>query len=123
MRYASAARISARLRTRSALITLQPVRRAASWQKAGPSSPWSWIMVSDSFSAAAASSSRVGLTNTPTTSSWRLSAAPISAATSGSQKRGLSGWWLSPIAQAPRRAASRPSSRFVMPQNLTLTHT
>ena len=38
----------------------------------------------------------------------------------GSQNRGLSGWWFSPIAQAPRRAASRASSRFVTPQNLTL---
>ena len=32
--------MSARLCTRAALITLQPVRRAASVQNTGPSSPW-----------------------------------------------------------------------------------
>ena len=52
MRNASAAWMSAVLRTRIALITLQPVRRAASRQNAGPSSPWSWIIVSCSSSAA-----------------------------------------------------------------------
>ncbi len=85
MRNASAARTSAVLRTRIALITLHPVRRATSRQNAAPSPPCSCTMVSDSFSAAAATSSRVGFTNTPTTSSRRLSAAEISTAASGSQ--------------------------------------
>ena len=34
-------------RTRAAFITRQPVRRAASRQYAGPSSPWSWSSVSE----------------------------------------------------------------------------
>ena len=85
MRNASAAWTSAALRTRSALITLQPVRRAASRQKSGPSSPWSWSIASDSSSAARAISSRVALTNTPTTLTSRLTAALISSAAPGSQ--------------------------------------
>src|SRR3954454_4669058 len=119
VRYASAACTSAALRTRIALITLQRVRRATSWQNAAPSPPCSWSMVRDSSSAAAASSSSVAFTNTPTTSSRRLSAAEISTAASGSHRRGLPGQWFSPIAHAPRRSASIASSRFVMPQNLT----
>ena len=110
MRKASAAWMSAVLRTRSALITLQPVRRAASWQNDGPSSPCSWSIVSCSSSTAVASSGRVGLTNTPTISAWRRSSELISSAVAGSQRRGLCGEWLRPIAQAPRRTASRASS-------------
>ena len=45
MRKASAPRMSAPLRTRNALITLAPVRRATSRQNCGPSSPWSWTIV------------------------------------------------------------------------------
>ena len=58
MRKASAAWMSAELRTRRALITLQPVRRAASRQKDGPSSPCSWIIASCSSSAAVAISAQ-----------------------------------------------------------------
>ena len=76
-------------------------------------------MASDSSSAARASSSRVGLTNTPTISTARRSSALICTAVPGSQRRGLCSQWLSPIAQAPRRTASRASSIRVMPQNLT----
>src|SRR6266540_486143 len=77
-------------------------------------------MLSASFSAAATTSSSEELTNTPTISRRRRSPAPISTAASGSQKRGLSGWWFSPIAHAPSRAASWASSILVMPQNFTL---
>ena len=119
MRNASAAWMSAALRTRSALITLQPVRRAASMQKDGPSSPCSWIMVSCSSSTAVASSGRVALTNTPTISARRRNSELIASAVAGSHRRGLAGEWLRPIAQAPSRTASRASSTLVMPQNLT----
>ena len=76
-------------------------------------------MASDSSSAARATSSSVGLTKTPTISTTRRSSALISTAVPGSQRRGLWGQWLSPIAQASRRTASRASSILVMPQNLT----
>src|SRR5688500_28699 len=48
----------------------------------------------------------------------RLSAAPISSAASTLQRRGLSGWKMRPIAQAPRSTASRASSSVVRPQIL-----
>ena len=48
-----------------------------------------------------ATSSSVGLTNTPTTSRRRRSVAAISAATPGGQRRTERGQKLSPIAQAP----------------------
>ena len=79
---------SASLRTCAALITRQPVRRAASAQNAGPSSPCSWSIVRPSASAVCATSSSVGLTNTPTSSARRLSAAAISAPSSGRTRRG-----------------------------------
>ncbi len=111
--------ISAPLRTRAALITRQPVRRAASAQNDGPSSPWSWSIVSPTSSAVRATSSSVGLTNTPTTSTRRLTAAAIPAAAPGGQRRAEPGQKISPIAQAPSSAARSASSTVVMPQNLT----
>jgi hypothetical protein len=50
----------------------------------------SWTIVSPAFSTAATTSSRLGFTNTPTTSQRRRSAAPISAAAAGSHLLGLS---------------------------------
>ena len=82
---------SAPLRTRAALITLAPVRRAASPAYAGPSSPWSWSIVRAAWSAISATSSSGAFTNTPTISARRRSAPAISAAASGSQRRADSG--------------------------------
>ena len=123
MRNASAPLTSAALRTRKAFITLAPVRRAASVQNDGPSSPWSWRMLRCSRSAASITSSSGALTKTPAISVLRRSAAPICSATSGSTKRGLGSWWMSPIAQAPSDTACSASSRFVMPQILTFVDT
>ena len=55
----------------------------------------------------------------PTISTRRLSAAPISTAAAGSHARGLSGWKIIPIAQAPCDAASSASVTFVTPQIFT----
>src|SRR5438067_8315825 len=115
----SSVRTAAASFTWCAFITLQPVRRAASRQYAGPSSPWSWSIVSEQRSASAATSSSGALTKTPTISARRLSALPISSAAAGSHARGLSGWKIRPIAQAPASAASRASSSRVTPQTLT----
>src|SRR5450755_697531 len=112
--------MSAPLRTRAALITLAPVRRATSAQKTGPSSPCSWISVSPAASAVSATSGRVGFTNTPATSTRRLSVAPISAATSSLQRRGECDQKIRPTAQAPSVAACWASCTVVMPQNLIL---
>ena len=57
--------MSARLRTRAALITRQPVRRAASAQNAGPSSPWSWSRLSPISSAARVTSLERGVDEHP----------------------------------------------------------
>ena len=76
--------MSAAQATWIALITFTPVRRATSAQKEAPSSPFSCTIVSCSFSTAASTSSRVGLTKTPTISHLRRKAAAISAATPGS---------------------------------------
>src|SRR5919204_4399981 len=105
--------------TRTAFITLQPVRRAASRQNAGPSSPCSWRMLREQRSASSATSSSVAFTNTPTISSARRSSAPISSPTAGSQRRGLPSQKISPIPHAPSSAATRASSRLVVPQLLT----
>src|SRR5262245_35875554 len=120
VRNASAALTSAALVTRIALITVAPVRRPASRQNDGPSSPWNWSRVRFSRSAASITSSSLELTNTPAISQRRFSTAPISSATSGRTWRGLSGWWISPIAQAPWSAACSASARLVMPHTLTL---
>ena len=69
--------------SRTALITFAPVRRPASAQNAGPSSPCSWTWVRWSASAACATSSSVALTNTPTSSTRRRSAAAMPAADGG----------------------------------------
>src|SRR5438270_6941050 len=62
--------------------------------------------------------SSVGLTNTPTISTRRLSAAAISVATAGSQRRSDRGQKFNPIAQAPAATADWASARVVIPQNL-----
>ena len=56
---ASSARMSARPRTGAAFMTFAPVRRATSAQKAGPSSPCSWTIVSPRPSTSPATSSSV----------------------------------------------------------------
>ena len=75
-------------------------------------------MVRPTASAVRATSSSVGLTNTPTTSTRRLTAAAISAASSSVQRRGEPGQKISPIAQAPADTAWSASSRRVRPQIL-----
>src|SRR5262249_8785405 len=99
-----------------------PVRRATSVQKEAPSAPFSCTIVSEASSTALSTSSRVGLTKTPTTSHLRRKAAEISTATAGSTQRGLPSKWISPIAQAPSRTASAAWSRLVTQQNLTRIH-
>ena len=85
MRNASAARTSAVLRTRIALITLQPVRRATSRQNAGALAAVELDHVSDSFSAAAATLVERRVHEHADDLQLRLSAAAISTAASGSQ--------------------------------------
>ena len=74
-------------------------------------------------SAACATSSSVGLTNTPTSSTRRRSARAI-AGRDGRRRsaRGEPGQRIKPIAQAPSSTASSASSRRVMPQILTARH-
>ena len=115
--------MSAPLRTRTALITLHPVRRRTSSQNDGPSSPCSWTIVSEAASAVAAISSSVALTNTPATSARRRSAAPISTASPVVARRGEPGQKISPTAHAPALTASSASSSEVIPQNLILVDT
>ena len=67
----SASAMSARERIRSALITRQPVPLGGGRAEAGPSSPCSCTCVRPIRSAACATSSSVGLTNTPTSSARR----------------------------------------------------
>src|SRR6188508_1326333 len=74
-------------------------------------------------SASSTTSSRCALTKTPTTSSRRFSAAPISTAAAGSHARGLSGWKIIPIAHAPCETASSASGRLVTPQIFTFVLT
>ena len=95
---------------------LQPVRRAASVQNDGPSSPCSCRWVKPIASTSAASSSSVALTNTPTQAARRRCAPTIAAAVSGSQTRGERGQRIMPIAQAPWPTARSASSGRVMPQ-------
>ena len=104
---------------RSALITRAPVRSATAVQNAGPSSPCSCTYVSPIASVALTTSSSVGLTNTPTTSSRRRSRRAMPVATAGSAARRDCGHSTNPIAQASSDAASSASSCRVMPQNLT----
>ena len=103
-------RATSRSRTCTAFITRQPVRRAASSQYAGPSSPCSWSIESEQASAIAATSSSGRFTNTPVTSAPRASAGGRSprrpaARTRAGSARGRSG--RSPRRRARRRAARR----------------
>src|SRR5215211_8247896 len=104
---------------RTALITLQPVRRPTSAQYDGPSSPWSCTCESWSASACAATSSSVAFTNTPTSATRRRIAAAIPATTAGSAARGEPRQRMKPSAHAPSSTASSASSGRVMPQILT----
>src|SRR4051794_37895195 len=110
--------MSAPPRTRAAFITLAPVRRATSAQNDGPSSPWSWTIVSPSPSATAATSSSGALTNTPQISTWRRRAPAMRSASGSGQRRGEPLNRMSPSAQAPASTARWASSRPVIPQNL-----
>src|SRR5579875_1152507 len=118
VRKGASAWTSARERTRAALMTRQPVRRAASVQKTGPSSPWNWSIVSPTSSATRTTWSSVGLTNTPTIWTWRRWTAAISTASPSRQRRRDPGHWMRPSAHAPAATAASASSRRVMPQNL-----
>src|ERR1700754_190341 len=110
--------MSANPRTRAALTTFAPVRRATSAQKDGPSSPWSWIIVRPTPSAVPVTSSSGALTNTPQISAWRRSVAAIRSAVGSGQRRGEPGNRITPRAHAPASTACLASSRLVMPQNL-----
>jgi hypothetical protein len=116
---ASSAATSAPERTAAAFMTLAPVRRATSEQKAGPSSPCSWTMVSPSASASSVTWASGALTKTPATSARRRSARAIRSASDGSQRRGEPGQRITPTAHAPAATASSASSSDVMPQILT----
>src|SRR4051794_1856732 len=105
--------------TRAALITLAPVLRAVSVAKDGPSSPCSCTWVSPIASTAWETSSSVGFTNTPTSSTWRRTRRAIPAATGSSTARLEAGQRMKPSAHAPSDAASSASSSRVMPQILT----
>src|SRR3954464_14741437 len=110
--------MSAPPRTRAALITLAPVRRATSEQYAGPSSPWSCTIVSPTPSAMPVTSSSGAFTNTPQTSTWRRSVAAMRSASGSAQRRAEPGNRMTPSAHAPASTARLASSRPVMPQNL-----
>src|SRR4051812_21588766 len=99
-------------------MTFAPVRRATSAQYAGPSSPWSWTIVSPTPSAMPVTSSSGALTNTPQTSACRRSVAAMRSAAGNVQRRGEPSNMISPSAQAPASTARLASSRPVIPQNL-----
>jgi hypothetical protein len=71
------------------LITRVPVRRAASAQNAGPSSPLNCSMLSPTLSLWATTCSSGALTKTPHSSALRRSTAAIRSASAGAQRRGL----------------------------------
>src|SRR4051812_12212694 len=110
--------MSAPPRTRAALITLAPVRRATSEQYAGPSSPWSCTIVSPTPSATPVTSSSGALTNTPHTSTCRRSVDVMRSASGSAHRRGEPGNRITPSAHAPASTARLASSRLVIPQNL-----
>src|SRR4051794_19237225 len=110
--------MSAPPRTRAALITFAPVRRATSEQYAGPSSPCSCTTVSPTPSAMPVTSSSGALTNTPQTSTWRRSVAAMRSASGSGQRRAEPGNRMTPSAHAPASTARLASSRPVIPQNL-----
>ena len=105
-------------RTREALTTFAPVRRATSRQKIGPSSPCSWTIDRPTASTVPAISSSVALTKTPHSWTVRRSAAPIACASASSQRRGEPSQKIIPSAHAPASAARCASSRLVIPQCL-----
>src|SRR3954447_2876581 len=110
--------MSAPPRTRAALTTFAPVRRATSAQYAGPSSPCSCTIVSPIPSATPATSSSGALTNTPQTSTCRRRVATMRSASRSAQRRGEPGNRITPSAHAPASTARLASSRPVIPQNL-----
>ena len=111
--------MSAALATWIALITLTPVRRATSAQKAAPSSPFSCTIVKPSSSTARGDLVQGRIDEDPDD----LALAPkrggdLGRSRRGRQFRGLSWKWISPIAQAPSRTASAASSRLVIAAEL-----
>ena len=72
-----------------ALITRAPVRRAASAQNDGPSSPLNCSNVSPTASLCATTRSSGALTNTPHSSAFLRSADAIVSACAVEQRRGL----------------------------------
>src|SRR5215207_4424428 len=70
-------------------------------------------------SASWATSSSGAFTNTPTSSSFRCSSAPIASASSTAQARGLPGQKIIPSAQAPSSATRRASAGSATPQIFT----
>src|SRR4051794_10495880 len=110
--------MSAPPRTRAALTTFAPVRRATSAQYAGPSSPCSCTIVSPTPSATPVTSSSGALTKTPQISACRRSVAAIRSASGSAHRRGEPGNRITPSAQAPASTARLASSRPVIPQNL-----
>src|SRR5512133_3456057 len=110
--------MSAPPRTRAALITFAPVRRATSAQYAGPSSPCSCTIVRPMPSATPVTSSSGALTNTPQISACRRSEETMRSASGSGQRRGEPGNRITPSAQAPASTARLASSRPVIPQNL-----
>src|SRR3954466_11412263 len=110
--------MSLRPRTRAALTTFAPVRRATSAQYAGPSSPCSCTIVRPMPSATPVTSSSGALTNTPQISACRRNDAAMRSASGNAQRRGEPGNRITPSAQAPASTARLASSRPVIPQNL-----
>src|SRR4051794_39721424 len=112
---------SPRSRTRTALMTFAPVRRATSLQNAGPSSPWSCTIVSPRTSAISTTRARRSLTNTPVSSTLRRIARAMRPASSSEHLRAESGHRIIPSAQAPASTQSSASWREVIPQCLIRT--
>ena len=90
MRKASAAWMSAALETWMALITLTPVLRATSAQKLGPSSPFSWTIVSPASSTALRDLVELGVDEDARDLALAPEGGGDRAAAAGSTRRGLS---------------------------------
>ena len=93
--------------TCAALITRAPLRRVASAQNDGPSSPCSCSMLSPSSSLVRTTSSSGALTNTPHSSTLRRSTAAIRCASANEQAAGCPRRRSSPAPRHPARAPFR----------------
>ncbi len=100
-------------------MTRAPLRRVASAQNDGPSSPCSCSMLSPTSSLVCTTCSSGAFTNTPHSSTLRRSTAAMRCASDSEQLRGLPSKKIIPIAHAPSSSASSASSRLVIPQILT----